>query len=240
MFDFTGRYAVVTGGAKGIGEAIVRRFIREGAAGVAILDVEDSVPLAKEIDPTGGRALPIRCDVSDGASVAGAFRQIYDSFKRVDFLVNNAGICRDRLFHEMDESEWDQVLDVNLKGVFYCTKQVINPMREQKFGRIIFTSTIAINGAVKQSNYSASKGALYTMTKNLAKEQIGQNITVNCILPGPIETDLLRSILPVDPVAVREKRVGQPEDVASLVCYLCTDEAYFIHGARIDINGGAR
>ncbi|MCL1805962.1 MAG: SDR family oxidoreductase [Clostridiales bacterium] len=240
MFDFTGKYAVVTGGAKGIGRALVRRYIREGAAGAAILDVEDCAMFAKEIDPSGDKVLPIYCDISDSAAVAAAFHRIYGKFKRVDFLVNCAGICRNKLFHEINEGEWDQMLDTNLKGAYNCTKQVINPMRDQEYGRIVFLSSIGTYGARGQTHYSAAKGALYTMTKNLAGEQIGKNITVNCILPGPIDTDMLRDIATVDPIAVAERRIGQPEDVASLICYLCTDEAYFINGARIDVNGGIR
>ena len=240
MFDFSGKYAVVTGGAKGIGRATVRQLINDHAAGVAMVDIEDATHLAEEIDPSGSRVFPICCDVTDREAVAHAFRDIFDRFKRVDFMINSAGICINAEFHEMDDLAWDRQLEVNLQGVYNCTKQVINPMRDQEFGRIIFISSIGIYGTPKQCGYSASKGALYTLTKNLARGQIGKHVTVNCIIPGPIDTDMLRSFstLSSDPVAVKEKRIGQPEDVASLACYLCTDAAYFINGSRIDINGG--
>lgn len=238
MFDFTGKYAVVTGGRQGIGEAIVRRFVADHAAGVAILDVESSEALAKELDPTGERVLPIQCNIADRPSVASAFQQIYAKFGRVDFLANNAGIARDKMFHNMTDDQWDAVIDVNLKGSYNCTKQVIGKMRDQEFGRIIFTSSIGIYGAVGQSNYSASKGALFTLTKTLAREEMRKNITVNCIIPGPVDTELLRGAGGQRADNPDGPRVGQPRDIASLVCYLCTDEAYYINGARIDINGG--
>jgi len=244
MFDFTGKFAVVTGGRQGIGEAIVRRLVSDHASGVAILDVASSEALAGELDPSGSRVLPIECNIADRASVAAAFKQIYDKFGRVDFLLNNAGIARDKMFHKMSDEQWDAVIGVNLQGSYNCTKQVINQMREQGGGRIVFTSSIGIYGAVGQSNYSASKGALFTLTKTLAREQIGKNITVNCIIPGPIDTELLRGAGGGGGGGNSAggggggMHVGQPADVASLVCYLCTDEAYYISGARIDINGG--
>ena len=238
MYDFSGKYAVVTGGGRGIGEAIVRRLVEDHAAGVAILEVGDSETLAKELDPTGSKVLPIACDIADRASVAAAFAQIYAQFGRVDFLLNNAGIVRDKMFHKMEDANWDAVIQVNLTGAYNCTKQVINQMREQSFGRIVFTSSIGIYGAVGQSNYSASKGALYTLTKNLAREQREKGITVNCIIPGPIATEMTREARESSSERASSTRFGQPKDVASLVCYLCTDEAYFINGARIDINGG--
>jgi len=237
MFNFSGKYAVVTGGSQGIGEGIVRRFVADQVEGIAILDVKDTTALAKELDPSGNKVLPLVCNIADRPSVEAAFKEIYAKFGRVDFLVNNAGIARDAMFHKMSDDQWDAVIDVNLKGTYNCTKQVINQMRDQESGRIIFTSSIGIYGGVGQSNYSASKGALFTLTKNLAREQMRKGITVNCIIPGPIDTELFRGA--GNNNAPRpEQRVGQPADVASLVCYLCTDEAYYINGARIDINGG--
>ena len=243
MFDFSGRYAVVTGGAKGIGEATVRRLIADNAYGVAILDIINSESLAKELDPSGRKVLPLLCDISDRTAVAAAFRTIYVHFGRVDFMINNAGIAKDNYFHALKDEEWDSVFDVNLKGAYNCTKQVIGQMRKQESGRIIFFSSIAIYGIERECNYSATKGALYALTKNLAREQIDKNITVNCVIPGPIETDLFRYVSGeqadnTKQTDIPRQRIGQPKDVASLICYLCTDEAYFINGARIDINGG--
>ncbi|MCL2165987.1 MAG: SDR family oxidoreductase [Clostridiales bacterium] len=253
MFDFSGRYAVVTGGAKGIGEGIVRRLVADQASGVAILDVINAEALAKELDPSGSKVLPILCNIADRKAVAEAFQKIYASFGRVDFMINNAGIIRDKMFHRMEDDQWDIVIDVNLKGSYNCTKQVIQQMRDQEFGRIIFTSSIAIYGAVGQSNYAASKGALSVLTKTLAREQMGKNITVNCIIPGGVDTDMTRSAgiagggpapgsgpPPGAGSGGGQRRIAQPKDIASLVCYLCTDEAHYVSGACIDINGGSR
>jgi len=247
MFDFTGRNAVVTGGAKGIGEATVRRFAADNAAGVAILDIEDSNALARELDPSGGKVLPIRCDITDRNAVQSAFQEVYDTFGRVDFMINNAGIARDGQFHTLSDDEWDIVQSVNVQGAYNCTRQVINRMRDQEFGRIVLFSSIGTYGVAGQSFYSASKGALFTLTKNLAREQTRKGITVNCVIPGPIDTDLLAYVHETarknsgNPnYKPPDLPTGQPRDVASLICFLCTDEAYYINGARIDINGGAQ
>ena len=235
MFDFSGKYAVVTGGSKGIGEAIVKRFIADNAAGVAILDLTEA-PYAKELNQAGNRIVSFIGNVANREDVRSSFRQIYERFGRVDFLINNAGIARDAMFHKMDDEIWDAVVDVDLGGAYNCTKQVVNKMREQESGRIVFVSSISIYGGIGQSNYTAAKGALIALTKTLAMEQQRKKITVNCVIPGGIKTDMTAGLtgMPDD------IRMGEPEDVASLICYLCTDEAAFINGACIDINGGVR
>ena len=235
MFDFAGKYAVVTGGARGIGEAIVRRLISDGAAGVAILDVIDAT-YASQLDPTGKRAVPIACDITNRDEVGSAFQEIYKTFGRVDFLINNAGINKDGMFHKMSDETWDSVMGVDLGGSYNCTKQVMGKMREQEAGRIIFVSSISVYGNPGQSNYAAAKGALVSLAKTLAKEGQRKNITANCVIPGGIATEMTAG-LPMPPDAPRP---GKPEEVASLICYLCTDEAAYINGACIDINGGVR
>jgi 3-oxoacyl-[acyl-carrier protein] reductase len=236
VYDFSGKYAVVTGGGRGIGEAIVRRLVAEQVSGVAILDVLDSAAYAQEIDPKGEKIFFIRCNITDRADVKAAFQKIFERFGRVDFMINNAGIARDAMFHKMSDEQWDLVLGVDLSGAYNCTRQVINPMRRQEYGRIIFISSIAIYGAVGQSNYAAAKGGLYAMTKTLAKEEGRKNITVNCVIPGPVDTDLLATApMPSGPDA---PRIGKPAEIANLICFLCSDEASYINGARIDINGG--
>ena len=234
MFDFTGKYAVVTGGSQGIGEAIVRRLIADGAAGVAVIDMAD-VPYAKALDPSGDKVYPIKCNIADRAGAAAAIQQVYDKFGRIDFMINNAGIARDAMFHKMNDDDWDSVVNVDLHGAYNCTRQVVNKMREQEYGRIIFISSIAVYGAVGQSNYAAAKGGLYAMTKTLAREERQKNITVNCIVPGGIETAMTANL----PKGGPGPGFGKPEQVAGLICYLCTDEASYINGACIDINGGA-
>lgn len=239
MYDFSGKYAVVTGARRGIGAAIAKRFYEEGAAGVACIATSDDIAWAKELDPSGEKLMIIGVDVSDAEATAEAFKKIYDKFGRVDFLVNNAGTTKDGMFHKMSDENWDRIIDVNLNGVFNCTKHVINGMREQEFGRIIMMSSVSAYGNAGQSNYAASKGALLSLTKSLAKESMRKKITVNAILPAAIETDMLAGI--------KEKMnegpgpaptLGQPEDVAALVSFLCSDEAWFINGAQVDINGG--
>ena len=236
MFDFSGKYAVVTGGSRGIGEAIVKRFVADNAAGVAILDLLDA-PYTKELDPSGERVFPLVADISDREAVRSSFQQIYDRFGRVDFMINNAGVTRDAMFHKMNDENWDTVVDVNLGGSYNCTRQVINKMREQESGRIVFVSSIAIYGAAAGlSNYAAAKSALIALTRTLALEQHRKSITVNCVIPGGIDTDMVTHLKDLP----KDLRMGKPEEVASLICYLCTDEASFISGACIDINGGLR
>jgi 3-oxoacyl-[acyl-carrier protein] reductase len=239
MFNFNEKYAVVTGARRGIGAAVAKRFFDDGAAGVALIATSDDIAWAKELDPAGERMLLLGVDVADAVAVKSAFETIYKRFGRVDFLVNNAGITIDGMFHKMSSSSWNRVVDVNLNGVFNCTAQVMNQMREQEFGRIIMMSSVSFYGNAGQSNYAAAKGALISLTKSLAKECSRKKITVNAILPAAIETDMTAGLkermkdLP-GPAPI----FGQPEDVASLVAYLCTDEAWFINGATIDINGG--
>jgi 3-oxoacyl-[acyl-carrier protein] reductase len=233
MFDFSGKYAVVTGAARGIGAGIAKRFFADGAAGVAILDVTDDIAWAKEADPSGERILRIACDITDRAAVDAAFEKICGKFGRIDFLINNAGIIKDGMFHKMSDENWDSVINVDLNGVYNCTRKAINGMRDQGFGRIVNMSSVSVYGHIGQSNYSSAKGALVALTKTLAKESSRKGITVNAILPAAIETEMTTGI-PKGPDA---PKMGQPEDVASLVAYLCTEEAWFLNGAAIDFNG---
>jgi 3-oxoacyl-[acyl-carrier protein] reductase len=233
MFDFTGKYAVITGARQGIGAGIAKRFFADGAAGIAVLDVTDDAAWAKELDPNGERILCIACDITDRAAVGAAFDKIYEKFGRIDFLVNNAGIIKDGMFHKMSDAAWDSVIDVDLNGVFNCTRKVINGMREQGFGRIVNMSSVSVYGHAGQTNYSSAKGALLSFTKTLAKESTRKGITVNAILPAAIETEMTSGFAK-DPDG---PKMGQPEDVASLVAYLCTEEAWFVNGAAIDFNG---
>jgi 3-oxoacyl-[acyl-carrier protein] reductase len=238
MFDFSGKFAVVTGGRRGIGAAVAKRFYDDGAAGVAVIATTDDVEWAKGLDPD--RILLIGVDVADRAAVAEAFAKIYAKFGRVDILVNNAGIIKDGMFHKMSDENWDRVIDVDLNGVYNCTKQVIGPMREQEYGRIINMSSVSFYGNAGQTNYSAAKGALVSFTKSLAKESFRKKITVNSVLPAAIETDMLGTIPEGGPGPGPGPApiFGKPEDVGSLVAYLSTDEAWFVTGATIDINGG--
>ena len=236
MFDFTGRYAVVTGARRGIGAAIAKRFYDDGCSGVAIVARNGDIPWVKEVDPNGERIFIFEADTADKEAIADAFAKIYEKFGRVDFLVNNAGIIKDGMFHKMSDEAWYDVIDVDLNGVYNCTRQVINPMRDQEFGRIINMSSVSAYGNLGQTNYSAAKAGLVAFTKALAKESGKKGITVNAILPMAVETDMTAGIGGDGP----KEKMGQPEDLASLVAYLCTDEAWFVSAASIDFNGGRR
>ncbi len=243
MGKLDGRYAVVTGGGKGIGQKIVERFIEEGAAGVAILDYDiDSAQKTAEDPKNKGKAIAVKCDVSNAEMVADAFRQVYDAFSRIDILVNNAGLTRDAMLHKMDIDQWDLVLNANLKGAFLCLKQVVDGMREQNYGKIVNISSTSAYGNVGQSNYAASKAGLLGLTTTAAKELGRKNITVNAVLPGTIDTDMLaavpeptralwRSVIPMG-------RFGQPEELASAVLFLSCDDSSYVTGSSLICAGG--
>lgn len=244
MSDLNGKIVVVTGAAQGLGKSIAERFLQDGAKGVALLDLKADVltATAQELDPANERTLAVTCNVADPDSVAQAFQAVYERFGRVDVLVNNAGITRDALVHKMTNEQFDMVLKVSLYGTFYCVKQVINQMREQGYGRIISMSSLANRGNVGQANYAAAKAGIIGLTKTLAMESGPKNVTVNCIAPSLINTDIIKTV----PEKVKEsmtaavplRRVGEPEEVASLVAYLASDEAGYISGQCINITGG--
>lgn len=242
---FDGKYAVVTGAAKGIGEAIAKRFYEDGAAGVAILDVdqESSENAAKNIDSSGMVVFGYECDVANGEQIKEVFGKIKAQFRRIDILVNNAGITRDSMFHKMEDDQWDAVLDINLKGVYNCCKAVISDMREQNYGKIVNLASVSAFGNIGQTNYGASKAAVIGFTKSLAKEVARNNITVNAIAPSYVETDMMRSV----PEKVREmfinsvpaRRFAEPSEIASVVAFLSSDDSSFVMGECIVVSGGS-
>ena len=239
MHALSGKYAVVTGAAKGIGRAIAERFVQEDAAGVALIDLSAFDTL--EIDPSRERVFSIACDIADAESVKRAFDVIYARFGRVDILVNNAGIIADAMFHKMRDDQWDRVMQVNIQGMYHCTKQVITRMREQNYGKIVNLSSTSAFGAVGQCNYSLTKSGVIGFTKSLAKESGRKSITVNAIAPDFIDTDMLRTI-PSDEfeAACRQapmQRPGKPEEVASLALFLASDESSYVSGECIRCGG---
>lgn len=243
MYDFSKRYAVVTGAGKGIGRVIAERLFNEGAAGVALLDYDEKLvnATAAEMDASGERVLAVTCDVSKEESVQAAFAKIYERFGRVDILVNNAGITRDAIFHKMTPAQMHQVMDVNFFGTYNCIYQVVPGMREQKYGKIINISSTSSFGNVGQANYSASKAAVEGMTKTLAKELGRKNITINCVLPGMIDTEMMRAV-PEEQLEASIKnapmqRMGDPREIAALVTFLASDEASYVSGACIICSG---
>lgn len=241
--NLKGKFAIVTGGGQGLGAAMVKRFIAEQAAGVAILDynLEKAQAVAEEI---GGNIIAIACDVSKEEQVKAAIDQVLAAFGRIDILVNNAGIIRDAMFHKMSDDQWNQVVNVNLNGLYYCCKYVVPLMRAQCYGKIINVSSTSANGNAGQCNYSATKAAIEGFTKSLAKESARKNITVNAIAPAHIDTEMQRSV----PAEILERsiksnpsqRLGSPDELASVVMFLASDDSSYVNGVIIPVCGGYR
>ncbi len=242
--DLKGKVAIVTGGAQGIGKSIATRLAQAGA-NVVIADVMEEVAksTAQEISQKGNEAISIRVDVSSLSSVEGMVKKTLDKFGRIDILVNNAGITRDGLVMRMKEEDWDLVLDINLKGAFNCIKTVSPVMMKQKSGKIVnIASIVGIIGNIGQANYSASKAGLIALTKTCARELASRRINVNAVAPGFIQTSMTERL----PAQVREKlssqiplgEIGKPEDVASAVLFLVSEEASYITGEVIKVDGG--
>ncbi len=245
MIDLTDKIAVVTGGAQGIGQAVAETLARRGAnVVVADLQVEKAETVAQEITTsTGNRAIAVQVDVSDSESAKAMIDAAIAEFDRVDILVNNAGITRDNLIMRMSESEFDLVININLKGAFNCTKAVIRKMMKQRSGRVINMASISgVTGQAGQTNYSSSKAGLIGFTKALAKEVGSRGITVNAVAPGFIETaltvDLPKEIKETGIELTPLGRFGQPQDVANAVAFLSSDEAAFITGEVLTVDGG--
>jgi 3-oxoacyl-[acyl-carrier protein] reductase len=245
MIDLGGKIAVVTGGAQGIGLAIAETLAGQGAhLVIADIQEEKAEVVAGEISAnTGQQAIAVKVDVVDSASSKAMIDRAIDEFGRVDILVNNAGTTRDNLIMRMSEADWDLILNINLKGAFNCSKAVVRPMMKQRYGRIINMSSVSgLAGQAGQTNYSSSKAGLVGLTKALAKELGGRNITVNAVAPGFIETELTANL----PQEIKDwgiqltplGRFGQPEDVAMAVAFLASDEAGFITGHVLSVDGG--
>ena len=243
-YDFSGKVAVVTGAAQGIGLAIARRFVRDGAEVTVMLDMNEE-PVRKsalELAPNGRRAIALRCNVADAADVTEVFGEIHRRFGRVDILVNNAGITRDGMFHKMPDAQFRQVMEVNFFGMVNCCRAVIGGMRERNYGKIVNISSVAVFGNLGQSNYASSKGAMDAFTRVLARESGRRNITVNSIYPGMIATDILQSI-PPDQLAkklemVAMNRCGTPDELASVAAFLSSDDSSFVTGVQLMCCGG--
>lgn len=242
MQNLNGKIAVVTGAAQGIGKVIAKRLLDDGAT-VAMLDYNEAgmIATAQELDPTGEKSMAVGCDVSKEEKVADAFKAIYERFGRIDILVNNAGITRDAIFHKMTPAMMHQVMDVNFFGTYNCIYQVVPGMREQGSGRIINISSTSSYGNAGQANYAASKAAIEGLSKTLAKELGRKNITVNCVLPGMIDTEMMHAIgedlLNARVAGTPMKRLGQPEEIASLVAFLASDDASYVSGTCIICSG---
>jgi 3-oxoacyl-[acyl-carrier protein] reductase len=241
--DLTNKVALVTGSGRGIGKAIAVKLAEAGAS-VVINDVTDSAEAtSQELVSAGKRSLFIKADITSSIEVNAMMDKAAGTFGRIDILVNNAGITRDRLSLQMSDEEWDAVLNVNLKGVFLCTRAVLKFMMKQRYGRIVNISSISgIVGNPGQINYCAAKAGIIGITRTVSKEMASRQITVNAVAPGFIETEMTQKI----PEKVKEgftKRIpagyfGTPQDVAEAVAFLASDQARYITGQVLCVDGG--
>ena len=243
MNTMKGRVALVTGASRGIGRAVALALASRGAVVVAAARGDNATTVVDEIQALGGTAEVLGLDVTDEAAVVAAVSDIVARLGRIDILVNNAGITRDQLMLRMKREDWDAVLATNLTAAYSCAQAVLKPMVKQRSGRIInMTSVVGQSGNAGQANYAASKAGLIGFTKALALEVASRNITVNAVAPGLIDTDMTKAVSAAakDEWASRIplKRFGSPEDVAGAVLFLASDEAAYITGHVLAVNGG--
>ena len=242
--DFTGKVALVTGSGRGIGKAIALKLAENGAT-LIINDVGDAAPAEQtvtEIKNMNRRAMAIMADVSSSSDVNQMVATAITTFGKIDILVNNAGITRDQLTMRMTDEEWDKVLAIDLKSVFLCTRAVLRPMLKQRSGRIIsMSSVVGIIGNAGQANYAAAKAGIIGFTKTIAKEVASRGITVNAVAPGFIDTPLTQ-VLPEERkqtlmAGIPLGYLGTPRDIAETVAFLASEEALYITGQVITVDG---
>ena len=238
-----GQVALVTGASRGIGRAIALELQRRGLTVVGTATTDAGAQAITEALQAAGTGAGLRLDVNDAAGVDAAIDGIVKSHGAIHVLVNNAGITRDTLSMRMKDDDWDAVLDTNLKAVFRTSRAVIRPMMKQRYGRIInITSVVGASGNAGQANYAAAKAGVAGMTRSLARELGSRNITVNCVAPGFIETDMTKALSESLTAGLMAQiplgRLGQAADVAHAVCFLASPEAGYITGTELHVNGG--
>ena len=245
MKRFENKIVLVTGAGRGIGASIAKRFASEGAEVIVNYSGNDEAAqkTVDEITATGGQAQKYKCSVNDSESVKVMIDEIIKKFGRIDILINNAGITKDGLMLRMTDEDFDRVIDVNLKGTFNCTKYVSKYMLKQKSGKIInISSVVGLSGNAGQVNYSASKAGIIGITKSAAKELSSRGITVNAVAPGYVDTDMTKvlsdnirnEILKNIPL----QRMGNVEDISNCVAFLASEDASYITGQVISVDGG--
>ena len=242
---FENKTAVITGGSRGIGLAIAKKLASQGA-NIAILyvgDESEGIAAKEALAEYGTKVEQYFCDVSDFNASKEVVDKVIEEFGGIDILVNNAGITRDKLVLNMDEKDFDAVIGVNLKGTFNMIKHTYKHFMKKRYGRIVSTSSVVgIMGNAGQANYSASKAGIIGMTKSVAKELAGRGVTVNAVAPGYIGTDMTNALSDKVKDAMKAqipaKRIGTPEDVANVVAFLCSDDAAYVTGEVIKVDGG--
>lgn len=252
MGKLDGRVAFVTGAGRGIGAATALRLAEDGARVVlADIDTEGCKQGAAQIEQAGSQALAVSCNVADRADVEAAIQQAVERFGRLDILVNNAGVLRDNLLFKMSDDDWETVMNVHLKGAFLCSRAAQAHMVQQKYGRIISLSSVSALGNRGQANYSTAKAGLQGLTKTLAIELGPFGITANAVAPGFIDTEMTRAtarrqghdpdqVIEMASKSIPVRRVGQPRDVANVICFLASEEASYVTGQIIYVAGGPR
>jgi 3-oxoacyl-[acyl-carrier protein] reductase len=239
-----GKVALVTGASRGIGRAIALSLAERGAMVIATARTDEAAaPTVATITQSGGAAKSLALDISDPRSVEDAMARVLSEHATIPLLVNNAGITRDNLLMRMKKEDWDQVIETNLTGIYRVCRSLVPSMVKAKYGRIVnITSVVSRSGNPGQANYAASKAGTEGFTRSLARELASRNITVNCVAPGFIETDMTSALTDAQREGLLSqvplKRLGRPEDVASGVAYLLSDQASYVTGITLDINGG--
>lgn len=239
------KVALVTGGSRGIGRAIALALADSGAA--VVVNYKGNQAAADEvvraIESRDGRALAVQADVAQPADVERLFKQVIDTYGRLDILVNNAGVTRDTLLLRMKETDFDEVINTNLRGTYLCTKAALRPMSRARGGRIInITSVVGLIGNAGQANYAAAKAGLVGFTKSIAREMASRAITVNAVAPGYVDTEMTAGLGDQIKEAILENiplgRLGTPDDIAGVVCFLASDAAAYITGQTLTVDGG--
>lgn len=245
MANLTDQVAIVTGASRGIGRSIALYLAKLGAKVVVNYSgsKEKAEAVANDIQENGGTAIAVQANVANSDDVSALMKETIDAFGRIDILVNNAGITRDNLLMRMKEDDWDAVMNTNLKGVFLCTKAVSRQMMKQRAGRIVnIASIVGVSGNAGQANYVAAKAGVIGLTKTSAKELAARNIYVNAVAPGFIDTEMTEEL----PEDIKEQMLGQiplaklgnPEDVAKVVAFLASDDASYMTGQTLHVDGG--